>query len=165
MVVMGVTGCGKSTVGPILAAALGAEYLDGDRFHSPENIRKMGTGVPLGDGDRRPWLERIGSVLGSRTDRVVVGCSALKRRYRDMIRDVSGRRIVFIHLNGPRDVIAGRMAARDGHFMPVSLLESQFADLEPPGPEEVAIGIDVDQPLEGVVDEILEKLKGMGDDG
>lgn len=162
MVLMGVAGCGKSSVGPLLAKATGGEYLDGDLFHPQENIAKMSAGVPLEDADRWPWLEKIGEMLGAYQGRLIVGCSALKRRYRDRIVQIAGQAVVFVHLEGPRELIAARMAERDGHFMPISLLDSQFKALEPPAPEEAAVTVSIDQPMEELVEEILEKIRGKG---
>ena len=150
-VVMGVSGCGKSTVGAAFASAVGARFIDGDDLHPPENVAKMASGQPLGDADRWPWLDLVGAAL---TGGVVIGCSALKRAYRDRIRAVAGP-VRFIHLAGSRDVIAARMAARPGHFMPLELLDSQFAALEPPGPDEDAVTVDIDQPFAAVIAALL----------
>ena len=150
-VVMGVSGCGKSTVGAAFAAAIGGRFIDGDDLHPPENVAKMSAGVPLTDADRWPWLTLVGATL---TGDVVVGCSALKRAYRDRIRAVAGP-VRFLHLAGSKAVIAARMAARPGHFMPLGLLDSQFAALEPPGPDEDAVTVDIDQSLEAIVAALL----------
>lgn len=162
IVLMGVAGCGKSTVGPLLAAALGSRYLDGDTFHPPENIRKMAAGTPLEDKDRWPWLDRIAETLEKEHGPLIVGCSALKRRYRQHIRTASGRPVFFVHLSGPRDLIAKRMLKRDGHFMPTSLLESQIAALEPPRADEAALEVSIDQSMESLVGEIVKRLVGGG---
>lgn len=154
MVIMGVSGCGKSSVGEGLSARLGIPYRDGDDLHPPENVAKMAAGVPLTDADRWPWLDRVARVLTQEAP-VIVGCSALKRVYRDRIRTAG--QVTFVHLVGSRDLIAGRMAARKGHYMPLTLLDSQFAALEPPGPEE-AIAVSIDQTLPQIVDEILRKV-------
>ena len=150
-VVMGVSGCGKSTVGAAFAQAIGAQFVDGDDLHPPENVAKMARGQPLTDADRAPWLDRVGATL---TGGVVVGSSALKRAYRDRIRAVAGP-VRFLHLAGSREVIAARMAARPGHFMPLGLLDSQFAALEPPGPDEDAVTVDIDQPFAAVIAALL----------
>ncbi len=152
-VVMGVAGCGKSTVGAAFAAAIGARFIDGDDLHPAANVAKMSAGVPLTDDDRWPWLDRVADVL---TGNVVVGCSALKRRYRDRIRATAGP-VRFLHLAGSRDVIAARMANRPGHFMPAALLDSQFAALEPPGPDEDAVTVDIDQSIAAVIAALLAK--------
>ena len=150
-VVMGVSGCGKSTVGAAFALAIGGRFIDGDDLHPPENVSKMSAGVPLTDADRWPWLTLVGATL---TGDVVVGCSALKRAYRDRIRAVAGP-VRFLHLAGSKAVIAARMAARPGHFMPLGLLDSQFAALEPPGLDEDAVTVDIDQSLDAIVAALL----------
>lgn len=159
IVLMGVAGCGKSAVGAALAARLGAAYLDGDDLHPPENIAKMSRGEPLTDADRGPWLTLVGRTLADPQGTLIVGCSALKRRYRDLIRAQAGAPVVFVHLSGAKALIAARMAERTGHFMPASLLDSQFAVLEPPGPDERALTVDIDKPLEALVAEIAVKLE------
>ena len=156
VVIMGVSGCGKSSVGARLAARLGLNYRDGDDLHPPENVAKMRAGMPLTDGDRWPWLDRVGQVLLAEAP-VIVGCSALKRAYRDRIRTAAGGPVTFVHLAGSQEVIAARMALRQGHYMPLSLLDSQFAALEPPAAEE-AITVSIDQPLEAIVADILRQL-------
>jgi gluconokinase len=156
VVIMGVSGCGKSSVGAGLAARLGLNYRDGDDLHPPENVAKMRAGMPLTDADRWPWLDRVGQVLLAEAP-VIVGCSALKRAYRDRIRTAAGGPVTFVHLAGSQEVIAARMALRQGHYMPLSLLDSQFAALEPPAAEE-AITVSIDQPLEALVADILRQL-------
>jgi gluconokinase len=158
IVIMGVSGCGKSTVGAALGAALGIPYRDGDDLHPVANVEKMQAGVPLTDADRWPWLDRVADVLRDDAP-VIVGCSALRRVYRDRIRASAGGPVRFVHLVGSRDVIAGRMAARTGHYMPPALLDSQFATLEPPGPDE-AVVVEIDQPLGQMIDALLPVLKG-----
>lgn len=145
VVVMGVSGCGKSTVGALLAAISGGEFLDGDSLHPEANIAKMSRGVPLDDDDREPWLRDIGERLGEarlqgRT--LVLGCSALKRSYRDLIRS-GAPDVVFVHLAGSRELLWERMQARPGHFMPASLLDSQLATLQDLEPDEVGVVLDV----------------------
>lgn len=154
---MGVSGAGKSTVGEAVARRLDLPFVEGDAFHPPENVAKMRGGTPLTDDDRASWLralaERIreASVAGTG---IVVTCSALKRAYRDVLRSAaSGLR--FVHLRGPRGVIAERLAGRSGHYMPPSLLDSQLATLEEPGPDEGAWVLDVDRPPEEIVDAIV----------
>jgi gluconokinase len=156
VVIMGVSGCGKSSVGAGLAARLGLNYRDGDDLHPPENVAKMRVGMPLTDADRWPWLDRVGQVLLAEAP-VIVGCSALKRAYRDRIRTAAGGPVTFVHLAGSQEVIAARMALRQGHYMPLSLLDSQFAALEPPAAAE-AITVSIDQPLEAIVADILRQL-------
>ncbi len=157
VVLMGVSGCGKSSVGAELAARTGMAYRDGDDLHSGDAVAKMRAGVPLTDDDRWPWLDRVAQVLRDEAP-MIIGCSALRRVYRDRIRAGAGQ-VQFVHLAGSRTVIEARMAARAGHYMPVSLLDSQFATLEAPGPEE-AVTVDIDQPLEALVAEIILKLQG-----
>ena len=156
VVIMGVSGCGKSSVGAGLAARLGLIYRDGDDLHPAENVAKMRAGVPLTDDDRWPWLDRVGQVLQAEAP-VIVGCSALKRAYRDRICIAAGGPLSFVHLAGSQEVIAARMALRQGHYMPLSLLDSQFAALEAPGVEE-AITVSIDQPLDAIVGDILRQL-------
>lgn len=147
IVIMGVSGCGKSSVGEGLALRLGIPYRDGDDLHPADNVAKMRAGLPLTDEDRWPWLDRVAQVLRDQAP-VIVGCSALKRAYRDRLRQAGEVR--FLHLTGSRDLIAARMAARKGHYMPTTLLDSQFAALEPPGPDE-ATAIPIDQPLDAII--------------
>ncbi|MDE0113214.1 MAG: gluconokinase [Albidovulum sp.] len=158
LIVMGVAGAGKSTVGLAVAKALRATYFDGDDFHPRANIQKMSEGIPLNDEDRAPWLRTVGETLAKANEPTLVGCSALKRRYRDLIRELAGERILFLFLSGSPEIIKERMAGRLGHYMPLSLLDSQFRDLEPPEIDENAVIVDVDQPLDHLVDEIVEIL-------
>ncbi|HSF62873.1 MAG TPA: gluconokinase [Paracoccaceae bacterium] len=158
IVIMGVAGCGKSSVGEGLAARLGIPYNDGDDLHPAASVAKMRAGVPLTDDDRWPWLDRVATELRDRAP-LIIGCSALRRAYRDRIRAGAGGPVQFVHLAGDRDLIAGRMAQRQGHYMPLSLLDSQFAVLEPPGPDE-ALTIDIDQPLTAIIDRIAAHLDG-----
>lgn len=159
IVLMGVAGSGKSAVGAALAARIDAVYLDGDDLHPPENIARMSRGEPLTDEDRWPWLTLIGQRFAKADGILILGCSALKRRYRDRIRKEAGAPVTFVHLAGSRALIAARMGARAGHFMPASLLDSQFEALEPPEDDEDAITVDIDRPLETLVDTIAAKLK------
>ncbi|MFE2598960.1 gluconokinase [Streptomyces sp. NPDC057617] len=143
VVVMGVAGTGKTTVGPLLAAALGVPYAEGDDFHPPANIAKMSAGVPLEDADRWPWLDAIGRWAHGRAGLGgVVSSSALKRSYRDRLR-AAAPGAVFLHLTGDRALIGRRMAERKGHFMPPALLDSQFAALENLEPDETGVSVDV----------------------
>ena len=143
VLLMGVSGSGKSTVGKLLAEALGVPFADADAFHPPENITKMRAGTPLTDADRWPWLEAIGRWLDERAaSGGVATCSALKRVYRQKL--LTGRpQVRLFHLHGEPDLIIARQAAREGHFMPASLMASQFATLEPPGPEEGCISLSI----------------------
>jgi len=161
LVVMGVSGSGKSTIAERLAARLGWRCEDGDKYHPPANVAKMSAGHPLTDEDRWPWLQAIADEIDrtcTQGERAVVACSALKRAYRDIL--VHGRndvRIVF--LNGTQDLIAARLAARKGHFMPPGLLTSQFKTLEPPQRTERPITVSIDAPVEAIVDDIIRQLK------
>ena len=145
VVVMGVSGCGKTTVGRALADAAGWRYVEGDELHPPANVALMAAGTPLTDGDRQAWLETIAALLGeaaTRGEGLVVSCSALKRRYRDLLRAAEPA-LRFVHLHGPEALLSERMAARRGHYMPASLLQSQLATLEPPAPDEAALGLPI----------------------
>lgn len=136
IVVMGVSGCGKSTIGALLARALGCAFLEGDAFHPAANVAKMAQGVALQDADRWPWLHHLASEAGEVAQRdgcVVLSCSALRQSYRQAIGDQAGVATVFIHLAVPTEELERRMGAREGHFMPTSLLQTQLATLEPPG--------------------------------
>jgi gluconokinase len=159
-VVMGVSGSGKSTVGAALAGRLGWEFVDGDSLHPLANVAKMQAGQPLDDRDREPWLAVVAAQIDAWVEQGtpgVITCSALKRRYRDrVIGDQVDVRLIY--LAGSREVIARRLADRHGHFMPVSLLDSQFATLEPPDTEENAIAVDIDRPLISIVDQIVTDL-------
>ena len=150
VVVMGVSGSGKSTVGAALAQRLGVPYVDADDLHPPANIAKMSAGQPLDDDDRRPWLDTLGEWLAAHPDGGVVSCSALKRDYRDQLRGHAPE-VAFLHLEGSREVIARRQAGRPGHFMPASLMDSQFATLEPLQADERGVTVDVDQGVDAIV--------------
>jgi gluconokinase len=158
-VVMGVAGSGKSTIGAALASALGVPFVEGDDFHPAENVDKMALGVPLTDADRLPWLRtlaaRIGEAKKSGTG-LVMSCSALKRSYRDILR-TEAPELRFIYLKGEPTLIADRLRGRRGHFMPPALLESQFATLEEPAPDENAWVCDVSQPPEDLVAALVDR--------
>jgi len=147
VVVMGVCGCGKSTVGQMLAARLGLPFVEGDELHPAQNVRKMAAGSPLTDEDRAGWLDAIAARLTAAPDGMVVSCSALKRRYRERLR-AAAPALRFVHLHGPRELLAQRLAARRGHYMPASLLDSQLQTLEPPGADERAVELTIDHPPE-----------------
>lgn len=156
-VVMGVTSCGKTTLGEALAEALQVRFVEGDKLHPPENIAKMSSGQPLSDDDRWPWLTMVGEKLQG-TEGVIASCSSLKRAYRDLIRVKAARPVMFIHLHGPRQLLAERIAARKDHFMPPTLLDSQLATLEMPGAGENFITIGIATPLEEQVVEASRAL-------
>ncbi|CUH28591.1 Thermoresistant gluconokinase [Jannaschia seosinensis] len=157
IVVMGVTSTGKTEIGRRLAYALDGRFVDGDDLHPNHNVDKMARGEPLNDADRLPWLDQIGEVLKQADDTIVVACSALKRSYRDRIRDAAGE-VTFVHLTGPKEVIAERMRQRKGHFMPASLLDSQLRTLEEPGPGEVVLKGDITLPAAKLTACILDGL-------
>ena len=161
LIVMGVSGSGKSTIGERLARRIGWRFEDGDKFHPASNVAKMSAGQPLTDDDRWPWLKAIADeidrVCGA-SEHVVIACSALKRAYRDVL--VHGRddvRIVF--LEGTQPLIANRLAERKGHFMPPGLLASQFKTLEPPDSSENPVTVSIDASVEIIVDDIVSQLR------
>ena len=156
IVVMGVSGAGKTTVGQALAERLGVPYAEADDFHSSANIAKMGAGEPLTDADRAPWLVSIAGWISEHPSGVVTS-SALKRAYRDVLRD--GGPVWFLHLDGTRELLAARVAARREHFMPVSLLDSQLATLEPLQPDEHGVVISADRPVDMVVEVALQTFR------
>jgi gluconokinase len=144
-VVMGVSGCGKSTVGQALATAQGVPYIEGDQFHPEANVAKMSAGIPLNDDDRAGWLLALQGQVRDAQQRnagLVLSCSALKRRYRDLLRQ-GDPALRFAHLNGPKELISARMQARANHYMPPSLLDSQLRDLEPLQADEAGITLDI----------------------
>lgn len=161
LVVMGVAGSGKSTVARLLADRLGRPMAEADDFHPEANIAKMRSGTPLTDADREPWLLSLRDWISEHDVEgrgTVVTCSALKRTYRDLLRGATAR-VRFVHLSGTREVIGERLAARSGHFMPPSLLDSQFADLEPLGDDEDGITVDVTAPPEQIADRVCAGLE------
>lgn len=157
IVVMGVSGCGKTSVGMALCERMGWRMIEGDAFHSEHNVRKMEAGVPLDDDDRKDWLDRLGVALANAAmanQPAVLACSALKRRYRDTLRRaVPGLGFVFLKLSP--DAAAERVTRRSGHFMPASLIDSQFRDLEPPTNEAGVLTVDALDPLEANIDRIV----------
>jgi gluconokinase len=161
IVVMGVSGCGKSTVAELLAARLGWQFAEGDDFHPPSNIEKMRSGIPLEDADRWPWLRAIAAWIDEarRAGKPgVVTCSALKRSYRDII---IGERpdVALVYLKGDKKLIEKRLAARPHHYMPASLLQSQFDALEEPGPDENPIIVPIEPPPEEIVSSIMAAVR------
>jgi gluconokinase len=157
-IIMGVSGSGKSSVGLALARELGAVFIDGDDMHPEANIIKMSFGRPLTDDDRNPWLQSIGMELNNNIGTVIIACSALKKIYRDIIRETSGQSVIFIHLAGSFELIEDRISHRIDHFMPVGLLKSQFAILENPAIPECFIEIDIAKSIEAVVEEVLDNV-------
>jgi gluconokinase/shikimate kinase len=157
LVFMGVSGCGKSTVAALLSGRLGWPFEEGDSLHPQANIDKMAAGHPLNDDDRWPWLEKVAEWVEERLDageNALITCSALKRSYRDMI-NRRGTGVQFVYLAGSKETISTRLASRQGHFMPPALLDSQFADLEEPTPDEPALRIDVGPAPAIIADEVV----------
>jgi gluconokinase len=161
VMLMGVAGCGKTTVGELLASRLGWPYADADAFHSPANVAKMAAGRPLTDEDRWPWLAAIAGWIDERRaagQPAVLSCSGLKRAYRDFLRrDRPQLRPVL--LTGSRDLIASRLRGRHGHFMREAMLDSQLADLEPPGPDEPTVVVPIEGSPAEVADRVLRALR------
>ncbi|WP_443333536.1 gluconokinase [Streptomyces sp. CB00455] len=157
---MGVAGTGKTTVGRLLAEALALPYAEGDAFHPAANVAKMSAGTPLDDADRWPWLDAIGRWIRDRAQPrgAVVAASSLKRAYRDRLR-AAAPGVVFVHLTGDRPLIEERMAARTGHFMPATLLDSQFAALEPLRQDEAGVAVDVSGSPEDITERALAALR------
>jgi len=163
-VVMGVSGCGKSEIGARLAQALGVDFIEGDRFHPAANVVKMSAGIALTDADREGWLRQLVAELARACAEgrgVVLACSALKRAYRDILRS-AGCALVFVHLSGTRETLAARMGARPGHFMPLSLLDSQLRDLEPLEADEEGMVLDIEEAPDVLVDRIRHSRAGGG---
>ena len=163
IIVMGVSGCGKTSVAEGLAANLGAAFIEGDSLHPAGNVDKMSRGIALTDDDRWPWLDTIGRALVDRLAEgksVVISCSALKKAYRDRLRKAAGGTLAFVFLKGSRELLMSRMAAREGHFMPVSLLDSQLATLEEPSGEPGVVTVDIDASVEEIVAAALKGLEG-----
>jgi gluconokinase len=167
LIVMGVSGSGKSTIAASLAERLSWVYEDGDRFHPASNVAKMSAGQPLTDEDRWPWLQAIADEIDrvcASGRHVVIACSALKRAYRDVL--VHGRDDVrIVYLKGTQLLIADRLARRKGHFMPSGLLDSQFETLAPPAADENPITVSIDAPVETIVEDIVRQLKPGSADG
>jgi gluconokinase len=158
LVLMGVSGCGKTSVGQRLSQILGWPFFDGDDFHPPENVAKMAAGIPLDDADRAPWLANLHDLIAenlSQGQSLLLACSALKQKYRDQLA-AGNPGTLFVHLEGDFDLIFRRMQARAGHYMKVEMLHSQFAALEAPSE---AITVDISQKLDTIVAEIITRLK------
>ena len=161
IVVIGVCGCGKSTLGTSLAKHLRKPFLDADDFHPASNKDKMTRGIPLDDVDRWPWLDALAHALavkGKRAGMAVAACSALRRSYRERLVLMAGEPILFVMLEGSRELIAERLSLRTGHFMPAAMLDSQLATLEPPCCDEQAITLDIAQPIAAMVNEVHKHL-------
>lgn len=163
IIVMGVAGSGKTTVGTALAGRLGLSFRDGDEFHPAASIAKMSAGTALEDDDRWPWLDDIGAAIGARLAAgvgIVVACSALKRSYRDRLRQAGP--LTFVHLSGPLATLVERATRRRGHFLPPSLVAGQVATLEPLQADEGGITVSIEQPVAAMVDEIVRRLNPSG---
>ena len=161
IIVMGVSGSGKSSVGQALATRLGLAYIEGDSLHPESNVEKMGKGIPLTDEDRWPWLDIIGDRLRLKAEHgvgVVITCSSLKRIYRDRLRLAAGGALYFVYLEGSKALLSERMGERKGHFMPASLLESQLQTLEVPTGEPLVVTVSIDDTVHGIVDAAVDKL-------
>lgn len=159
IIVMGVSGSGKSTVGEKLADALELPFLEGDSLHPKSNVDKMASGIPLQDEDRWPWLDEVGGRLSGAENGIVVSCSSLKKSYRDRMRALAGGPLMFVYLDGSFEVLHQHMAQRIGHFMPVKMLESQLATLESPIGEALVFHADVADPIEIIIAESLNWVR------
>ncbi|MES0207198.1 gluconokinase [Mesorhizobium sp. LNHC209A00] len=165
IVVMGVSGCGKTEVGVEIAARLGIAFVEGDTLHPRGNVEKMSAGIPLADDDRWPWLDLVGAALRQAREEgrgLVVSCSALKKSYRDRLRHVAGGPLFFVFLEGSRSLLQARLAARRDHFFPPALLDSQFAALEYPGDEKLVVTVDIDATIDRIADATLQGLGAFG---
>ncbi len=164
IVVMGVSGCGKSTVGGLLARELRVDFLDADDHHPASNKAKMAAGTPLTDEDRWPWLAAVGELMRrevSARRSVIVACSALRRSYRDALRGATGEPVFFVHLHGTKELLAERLGHRKGHFMPTTLLDSQLATLEPLEADEQGIMLDIALTPEQLADAAIAALSAV----
>jgi gluconokinase len=162
IIVMGVSGAGKTSIAELLASRLQCAFVEGDKLHPEANVKKMAEGTPLTDEDRWPWLEVIGENLHSarsRNEDIVVTCSALKKVYRDRLRSAGGEPLYFLFLKGSPELLADRMGHRTGHFMPSSLLQSQLATLESPEGESGVVTVDIDATVPQIVDAAIAKLQ------
>ncbi|QRM43008.1 gluconokinase [Rhizobium sp. BG4] len=165
IIVMGVSGSGKSSIGEKLAEALSLRFVEGDQLHPRANVEKMSKGIPLTDDDRMPWLDLIGETIKAalaRGEGVIVSCSALKRIYRERLRSAAGGNLFFVYLDGSKELLTDRMGHRTGHFMPASLLESQLATLEVPTGEPGVVTVDIDDTIEGIAEAARKKLAPLG---
>jgi len=156
---MGSSGSGKSTIGEALSTRLNAAFIEGDSLHTATNKAKMSSGVALTDHDRWPWLKHLGTTLGMREGRVVASCSALRKAYRQCISEYAREPVLFVYLHGTRATLAARLSTREGHFMSATLLDSQLSTLEIPDEHEFAITVNVDQPVDKIVDTIANVLQ------
>ena len=160
-VIMGVSGSGKTTIGTALARALDVPFVEGDQLHPRANVERMARGIPLTDEDRQPWLIAIAQRLREADQTgsgLVIACSALKRSYRDLLRSRGSAKIRFVYLRGDQSLVADRLKGRHGHFMPASLLESQFAALEEPDPKEHVLVCDIGESPAAIVDSLVQRV-------
>ncbi|MER9560042.1 gluconokinase [Mesorhizobium sp. M0323] len=165
IVVMGVSGCGKTSIGIAIAARLGLAFVEGDALHPRGNVEKMSAGMPLTDEDRWPWLDLLGAALRHAHEQgrgLVASCSALKKSYRDRLRDGAIGPVLFVFLDGSRAVLQARLAERRSHFFPPALLDSQFATLEHPGDEKLVVTVDIEAPVDTIADRVLQGLGALG---
>jgi gluconokinase len=165
IIVMGVSGSGKSSVGEKIAEALHLPFVEGDALHPASNVEKMSKGIPLTDEDRMPWLDRIGEAMKAslaKGEGTIVSCSALKHIYRERLRAAAGGNLYFVHLEGSKELLTDRMGHRKGHFMPTSLLESQLETLEVPTGEPGVVTVHIDDTIEGIAAEALKALAALG---
>ena len=165
IIVMGVSGSGKTSIAETLAELLHLHFVEGDQLHPASNVEKMSKGIPLTDEDRMPWFDRIGEVMKESLGKgrsVIVSCSALKVSYRERLRAAAGGHLFFIYLEGSKELLTRRMGERKGHFMPVSLLESQLATLEAPKGEPGVVTVDIDDTVETIAAEAAKGLAALG---
>jgi gluconokinase len=165
IIVMGVSGSGKSSIGERIAAGLGLPFVEGDALHPAANVEKMSKGIPLSDEDRMPWLDRIGKEMKASLTKgkgIIVSCSALKRSYRDRLRAAAGGNLYFVYLEGSKELLTERMGHRKGHFMPTSLLESQLQTLEVPTGEPGVVTVDIEDTIDDIAAEALKALAALG---
>ena len=165
IIVMGVSGSGKSSIGEEIARGLRLQFVEGDALHPASNVEKMSKGIPLTDEDRMPWLDRIGETMETslaKGEGIVVSCSALKRIYRERLRSAVGGNLYFVYLEGSKELLTDRMGHRKGHFMPTSLLESQLQTLEVPTGEKGVVTVDIDDTIETIAAEALKALAALG---
>ncbi|MBB1360850.1 gluconokinase [Shewanella sp. SR44-4] len=164
IIVMGVCACGKSSVGELLAKMMNATFVDGDDLHPQANIEKMARGEPLNDADRAPWLSRIGDLaleFNNQNKTVIIGCSALKKSYRDLIRQ-GNQQVGFLYLQGSYELILARIMARKGHFMKQNMVDSQFATLEEPTNEPLVVTVDINASITDIVKQALAQFNALG---
>jgi len=159
IVLMGSTGCGKTTIGTELARQMDAVFIEGDDHHSAENKAKMNAGIALNDEDRWPWLQQLGEEIARREGPVVVSCSALRKVYREHIARNAKEPVLFVYLHGSKDLLASRLRARHDHFMNVDLLDSQLETLEAPDNSEFSFTVDIDQTVQAIVEDIKVQLR------